>query len=301
MVEMNRYIAILLVLLGGASYGLISPVIKMAYDAGFTPGDVTSSQYFMATLILAAIAVFRLSHLRRLTRKDILLLVVLGLLSTGTSVFYYVSLASLPASLAIVLLFQFAWVVMVIDYLVTKNKPTTVKWMALALIVLGTVLAVNLFHTEWEQVSMTGLVLGFLSSITYSCFLYFMGNVRQDVSPWVNSTIIAIASTVAVFFVFPPTFLWNGTLGEGLWYWAIIIGALGQIIPPVLFNIGIPKIGGSLAGVLGSIELPVAVVAAYLILREQVEGVQWVGIVLILLGIVVTELRLVGRRHEVEV
>jgi len=301
MVEMNRYMAILLVLLGGASYGLISPVIKMAYDAGFTPGDVTSSQYFMATLILAAVAMFRLSHLRRLTTKDFLLLVVLGVLSTGTSVFYYVSLSSLPASLAIVLLFQFTWVVMVIDYLVTRNKPSTVKWMALVLIVLGTALAVNLFHTEWEQVSVTGLVLGFLSSITYSCFLYFMGNVRQDVSPWVNSTIIAIASTVAVFFVFPPTFLWNGTLGAGLWYWAILIGALGQIIPPVLFNIGIPKVGGSLAGVLGSIELPVAVVAAYLILREQVEGVQWVGIVLILLGIVVTELRLIGRRREVEV
>lgn len=295
---MNRTIAILLVLLGGVSYGLISPFVKMAYDAGFTPADVTSSQYFAAMAILVVIALFQLRHLRRLQGRDVLLLTFLGLLSTGTSVLYYVSLSYLPASLAIVLLFQFTWVVMVIDYLVTRAKPTRSKWIAILLIFLGTLLAVDLLHATWTNVSTWGLVLGFLSSLTYAAFLYFTGYVRPGGSPYLNSAIIVTVSTLAVFFIFPPTFLWNGSLGAGLWYWALIIGGLGQVIPPVLFNVGIPKIGGTLAAVLGAIELPVAVVSAFLILHEQVVGVQWVGILMILLGIVVTEVRLNKKREQ---
>lgn len=297
---MNRWMAVLFVLIGGASYGLISPIVKMAYEAGFTPSDVTSSQYVMATVVLWLFALTRLSHFRRLTLRSLGLLIGLGLLSTGTSVFYYVSLSDLPASLGIVLLFQFAWVVMLIDYLVTRTKPTPAKWTALALVLIGTVCAVDLFAADWSEVSATGLILGFLSSITYSLFLYFYSYVKTDVSPWVNASVIGTASTVAVFFVFPPTFLWNGTLGEGLWIWALIIGALGQVIPQVFFNIGIPKVGGALAGVLGSIELPVAVVAAALILGEAVFPVQWAGILLILLGITVSEIKLRSRRREAE-
>ena len=127
--------------------------------------------------------------------------------------------------------------------------------------------------------------------------LYLYGYVKTDVSPWVNSAIVSVASTISVFFIFPPKFLWNGTLGDGLWLWALLIGGLGQVIPPVFFNLGIPVVGGSLAGVLGSIELPVAVTAAFLLLREEVVGVQWIGIVMILVGIVVSELRFRMRRE----
>ncbi|HEU4963841.1 MAG TPA: DMT family transporter [Bacilli bacterium] len=295
---MNRWMASLMVLLGGASYGLISPVVKMAYEDGFTPGDVTASQYVFAAVALVVIALFRVRDFKKLSGKDVRLLVLLGLCSTGTSVTYYLALSMLPASMAIVMLFQFVWVVMLIDYIVTRTVPNGPKWMALVMVVIGTMLAVNLVGADWSAVSPLGLLYGFLASITYSLFLYFYSRVRSDVSAWVNSSIVAVASTVAVSFVFPPTFLWNGALGDGLWLWAILIGTLGQVLPPVFFNIGIPKVGGSLAGVLGSIELPVAVVAAYLVLRETVVGLQWLGIVMILVGIVVSELRLQRRKVE---
>ena len=295
---MNRIVAVLLVLLGGASYGLISPAVKMSYDEGFSAGDVTSSQYFFAMAMLVVLALFQVRRAKRMTGRELILLVALGVMSTGTSVFYYLSLTKLPASLGIVLLFQFTWIVMLIDFLVTRNRPTPIKWAALVLIFLGTLMAVDLFHTEWTGISPSGLVLGLLSSVTYSAFLYLTGYVKKESSPIVNSAVISIASTVTVFFVFPPTFFWNGSLGQGLWVWAVVIGFLGQVLPPVCFNIGIPVVGGSLAGVLGAIELPVPVIAAWIILKEQVVGVQWIGVLLILIGIVVSELRLRNGEKE---
>jgi drug/metabolite transporter (DMT)-like permease len=293
----NRVWAILLVLLGGSCYGLVSPSVKMAYEAGFSAGDVTSGQYLAATTMFIFLALMQFRHVKELRKKDLLLLAGLGILSTGTSVFYYVSLTYLPASLAIVLLFQFTWVVAVIDFLVTRRLPDLPKWLALVLVVGGTVLAVDLFHAEWEQVSLFGLLVGFLSSMTYGAFLFFYSYVREGTSPFVNGAVLSIASSVAVWFVFPPEFLWNGSLGEGLWIWALLIGFLGQVMPAICFNIGIPVIGGALAAVLGAIELPVAVVSSYLLLHERVAGVQWLGIGLILFGIVVSELKLRVRKE----
>jgi drug/metabolite transporter (DMT)-like permease len=288
---MNRLTASLLVLAGAASYGMLGPFVKMAYDAGFTPQDVTSSQFALALLILLLFAVFQWSGFQRIRWRDIRQLSVLGVLAAGTSVFYYMSLSYLPASMAIVFLFQFAWIVMLLDYLVTRRKPTVAKWVSVLFVVTGTVLAVNLFATDWSQISSLGLVLGFLSSITYSAFLYWNEKVTSEAPAIVNSLILTAASTILIFFVFPPTFAWNGSLTEGLWVWALIIGSLGQVIPPVLFNKAIPVVGGALAGILASIELPVAVVAASLLLGEAVTLNSWLGVAFILTGILIAEMR----------
>ncbi|GAX88724.1 EamA family transporter [Effusibacillus lacus] len=288
---MNRITAGLLVLAGATSYGLLGPFVKKAYNAGFTPQDVTSSQFAFALLVLAVLSFFSWRSLRQVSRRDLLRLSLLGVLSTGTSVFYYFSLHYLPASLGIVLLFQFVWVVMVIDYLVARRKPTGLKWLSLMLVMVGTLLAVNVFAADWQKVSSVGLLLGLLSSVTYGGFLYGYEKVESRAPAVVNSFILSFASVVAIFLIFPPQFVWNGTLGGGLWMWALLIGSLGQVIPPILFNKGIPVVGGTLAGLLASIELPVAVMAAAWLLSEQVLLIQWLGILLILGGIVVAELQ----------
>ncbi|BCJ87139.1 EamA family transporter [Effusibacillus dendaii] len=288
---MNRLTASLMVLLGATSYGLLSPFVKLAYDAGFSPQEVTSSQFLFALLILAVLSGVQWDNFKRLRRTDIWLLGVLGLCATGTSIFYYVALNYLPATLAIVLLFQSAWIVFIIDYFVTRRKPSGMRWAAILMIVCGTFLAVNLFEKEWKEVSSFGLMLGVLSSISWSAFLYLNEKVTSQAPAIINSFVQVVVSTVVIMLVFPPRFLWNGSIGQGLWVWAAIIGLLGQVIPPVLFNKGIPLIGGALAGVLAVMELPVAIVSASLVLGEFVNAWQWSGILLIVLGIVVAQLR----------
>lgn len=288
---MNRLTASLLVLFGAACYGMLGPFVKQAYDAGFTPQDVTSSQFGFAWLMMVVLAAFKIKGFRHLTGGDIRRLTVLGVLATGTSIFYYESLSYLPASLAIVFLFQFAWMVMLFDFFMTRKKPSAAKWASIILVLLGTVFAVDLFSTDWSQVSKIGLLFGFLSSITYSAFLYWNEKVESKAPAIINSFILTTAAMITIFFVFPPRFLWNQTLGNGLWVWALIIGGLGQVIPPIMFNRGIPIVGGSLAGILASIELPVAVIAAALLLGEYVTPMRWLGVALILIGILVAEVR----------
>ena len=50
-------------------------------------------------------------------------------------------------------------------------------------------------------------------------------------------------ATLLIFIVLQPEFLFSSTLNNGLLKYGLITGIFGSLIPPLLFNIGMPKIG----------------------------------------------------------
>jgi drug/metabolite transporter (DMT)-like permease len=68
--------------------------------------------------------------------------------------------------------------------------------------------------------------------------------------------------------------------------WGILLSLFGTIIPPMLLNAGFPLTGIGLGSIVSALELPVSVLMAYFLLNEQVVFVQWLGIILIILAIV---------------
>jgi drug/metabolite transporter (DMT)-like permease len=69
--------------------------------------------------------------------------------------------------------------------------------------------------------------------------------------------------------------------------YGLFLALFGTIIPPMLLNAGFPKTGLGLGSIVASLELPVSVMMAYLILKEEVVIWQWFGILLIILAIVI--------------
>ena len=285
----------LLMLLAGSSYGLVSTLMKSSYNHGFVVADVTNAQYLFAVLTLWPIALFW-RRKKRISQKQWALLAVIGLAGAGTSFTYYLSLTQLPASLGIVLLFQFAWMVLLIDIAVTRRIPTLEKWIGVAMIVVGTLLAVGLFASHLGQVPMGAVALGLCSAVFYALTLYLSEFVDPDSSPALRSALTVTISGIAMVAVFSPVHLYTVSLWHGLWKWGLLVALFSQTFPVLLMYIAIPRIGGRMAGVLGSIELPVAVLVAHLALGEVVSLVRWFGVVLILAGIAVSEL--VVLRHR---
>ena len=72
--------------------------------------------------------------------------------------------------------------------------------------------------------------------------------------------------------------------------WGIVLALFGTILPPVLFSLGMPKINLGLGAILSSVEIPVSVLMAYFLLHEKVDLLQWVGIVLIMLTVIIMNL-----------
>lgn len=101
----------------------------------------------------------------------------------------------------------------------------------------------------------------------------------------VKSAIMTTGATLLIFIVLQPEFLFSSTLNNGLLKYGLITGIFGSLIPPLLFNIGMPKIGSGLGTTLSASELPTAVLMSTLVLNEAVTLSKWIGVIVILAGI----------------
>ena len=90
----------LLVFFGGCCYGILSTFVKLAYAAGFTVTEVTGGQYFFGTVLTWIVVLFTKKN--KLTVKQTSKLILSGIPFGLTGIFYYQSLQTLNASLAII-------------------------------------------------------------------------------------------------------------------------------------------------------------------------------------------------------
>lgn len=118
-----KYIA--MVLLGGALYGTLSSFVKLSYSYGFHAAEIAFSQALLAALFLGIYALFpsRKKPTKKLTRKDWVSLLLTGSAIGLTNYFYYYSVYFISASLAIILLMQFTWFSLLIEWGCFRKKP----------------------------------------------------------------------------------------------------------------------------------------------------------------------------------
>jgi drug/metabolite transporter (DMT)-like permease len=288
--KMKTWHYVLIVLLGGSSYGILSTVVKLAYSKGFTMSQVSGSQLLMGTLLLWLIVFF--------TKKQKLGLIQIGkLLVSGipvglTSVFYYQALQTLDASLAIVFLFQFVWIGTLLEWLIARKRPTSGKIISIIILLIGTVLSSGVLINGVTEMPLSGFIWGMLSAVTFSAFIFVSSAVGNDLPPVQKSAILSTGGLITVMVLFPPTFLLDINEIVGVTPYGFLLGLFGVVLPPVLFAIGMPRVGVGLGTILAVAELPVAVIASAIILMEQVLISQWVGVVVILGGIYVGNLNL---------
>lgn len=282
------WVPITMMIGAACSYGVISTVLKLAYRHGFLTVEVTSAQYDIACVMVWLVAACWRSN-KTVRGRQLPLLACIGLLGAGTSYAYYFALTRLPASLAIVLLFQFTWMVPVMDMIVHRHWLRRRQTAGVVLILVGTVLAVGLGRHGSSGFSLWGVMLGLASGLCYGLQLFLAGYMDDESSPALQSALMVTTSAIVATAVSWPKWIWNGRLWHGLWLWGGLAALFAQVIPMLLIAMSIPRIGGRMAGVFGAAELPTAVVFAAVLLGERVTAEQWAGSAIILLGIVVSE------------
>lgn len=289
----NRWWPIVLVLLGAVSYGLGTTVFKLAIADGWSVKHLTFHQVLSGAIILWL--AFGLMRFRRRapsirsTWSTWLLLVIIGIVGLSlTTVFYNEALARLDASLGIVLLFQFTWITILLEGIHKRKWPTRQEWIAVLCIAAGTILAVGIMEQDLSQVNALGIVFGLLSAVTYSLFFFLSGFLPFHLDSIAKSSVMATVSLVFVMLLqSTSSFEWSFE-GE-LLGWGLILGFLCAAFPFFCFNYGIPKMGSGLAALLGSMELPAAVIAAFVFLEEPLTIWQGAGIGLIMAGIMAAQ------------
>ncbi|TFE19610.1 EamA family transporter [Cohnella luojiensis] len=286
-------LAISLVLIGATGYGLVAAVFKLAITDGWSVTELTLYQVMSGTSLLwLALGMTRIgkrgSSLSN-TWQSWLRLVVIGVIGLSlTTLFYNEALSRLDASLAIVLLFQFTWITILLESIRKRAWPTRPEWLAIVCIAIGTVMAVGLLEQDISRLDGWGVLLGLLSAVTYSLFFFLSGFLSHRLDPIAKSAVMSTASLAFILLLHAPaafTISFDGELAR----WGLLLGFLGTAFPFFCFNYGIPKIGSGLAALLGSMELPAAVIAAFVFLGEPLTLWQGAGIALIIAGIMAAQ------------
>lgn len=272
----------MLVFLGGCSYGVVSTFVKLAYRNGFTASEVTGSQYFLGAAMLWLVAIFVPKI--KLPAKQWAILLISGVPMGLTGILYNQYLKYSNASFAIILLLQFTWMNLGLQYFFDNKIPKRKNVIAIIVIFWGSALAAGIFKSA-ITLSWLGIAWGLLAALSFATFIYVSGRTSVPIHPIYKSVIMTSGAAIVVLVLMPPMFLFNGVLTNGLIEYGILTGLFGSVIPPILFNIGMPK-ARSLGNILSASELPMAVFMSTLVLHETINYSQWIGVLLILAGIV---------------
>ncbi|WMX58365.1 DMT family transporter [Peribacillus sp. R9-11] len=277
------YLYPLLVVIAASSYGLVSTIIKLAMSSGFSASEAVTSQFFFGFCI--AVCIFILTNRTKFSFNGVKILFLAGVFTGLTNIFYGLSLNYLPASLAVVLLFQFTWIGMLISCITKRKFPSRIELISLIILVAGTIPAAGLIDVDLSQIPFQGWLWGLATALCYSLFLFVNGRATTNMNTTNRLVLVSFFAFMMSVVFQSPEVIWNGTLfSEGLWIYGLILGLFGMIIPVFLFTIAVPKVGLSMSSILGAIELPIAVMVSVILLSENVTSLQIVGIVTILLG-----------------
>lgn len=280
---MLRYI--LMVLSGAISFGVLTSFVKLAYRQEYNASEITFIQAFIGAVVLWF--VFFLSKKKNAGIKNVPLLLFAGA-SIGISTYlYYLSVKYIPASVAIVLLMQFTWISILIEWVIFRKKPILSELIITVVIIFGTFLASGLTAQKGITLPLKGIVLVLSASLIYSIYIVSNSRIGKNIN-WQNkSAWIMTGSALSIIIVNFHPIMFDNHFGLDLLKWGIFLAIFGTILPPVLFAIGIPKVGATTSSLLMTIELPMAVISAHLILKENLTPIQITGILIMLIAIIV--------------
>ena len=288
---------VVLVALGATSYGMLATFVKLAYKEGFTTAEVTSSQFIYGIIGILFINLFqRIKNNNSATKansKNILHLMIAGTSMGMTSVFYYLAVKYIPVSIGIVLLMQTVWMGVLLEWFLDKKAPSLQKTLAVLVIIIGTGLAINILKIDFNDTKIDwtkGLFWGLLAAASFTTTMFTANKVALGISSAQRSLFMLLGGAIIVFSfgLFTQTTEFNV---EIFTKWGIVLALFGTIIPPMLLNAGFPLTGIGLGSIVSSLELPVSVLMAYFLLNEELQLIQWIGILLIIIAIVIMNIQ----------
>ncbi|RLL41359.1 DMT family transporter [Oceanobacillus piezotolerans] len=297
---MKHHHAIIIFLLGAVFFGLNPLFINLGYAAGWSLDEIMVVQAIFALVVLWVIGIFAIKQhplaFKKLNIKTVVALAIAGGCTGLTSILYYASMQYLPASLAVVLLFQFIWIGVLFEWIINRKKPSKQTMVTVTLTLIGVLFAADVFNGGLSDITLIGFVLGIGSAFSYTAFIIVSGRVAVEVPATIRTPIMITGAALLIFIVFPPhmSLTADVLMSADIWFYAGGLALCGLILTPLMFAMSTPYISAGLATILGAVELPVSVMVAYLGLGEFINTSRWLGVLLILLAIAIGEMRAFG-------
>jgi DME family drug/metabolite transporter len=307
----HRFLSGSLALVVAASgFGMLGPVARLAYEAGFQPMAFVAWRATFGVLAILAIVGISAAGRRipivnplRLPRGDAAGLAVIALTGLGVNIATFVAFDLTTVALVLLAFYTYPALVAGVAVALGHERLDGTHLVALGLALGGMVLVVaGGLDPAGGGVAFNplGVVLGLAAAVLQTTFVTvsrgrFTAIPSEQAMGWVL-LLIAVACTGLAL-----------VLGDRLdvplhggpaFKLALLAGVAGAGIPSVLLLVGIRAIGGTRSGILMLIEPLVGVSLAALLLHEDLRPIQVVGGAAILAAAILLQRRTAGTTQE---
>ncbi len=267
----------------GLCYGLVGYFGLHIIHDDFSVSTMLFWRFFIAASLIGLVLVPQFKQGVSLDKQG-LKVFFYGLLFYGTSTTLYFSASEhIGTGVAMVILFTFPALVMLINMVVYKATIRKMYYLALAVIFLGMIFLVD---TGGFSLDVYGISISVLAAFLYACYIVFTK--KATLPPAISALLVSMGCMCAslVCALFENNF--RIPLDLSTWFTLVCMGLFCTALPILLFMQGLKYISSEKASMLSVLEPVFVVIFGVLLLGEQLSGTQMVGILIILSGAIGT-------------
>lgn len=269
--------------IAAASYGLNPLFALPLYTDGMGADSVLFYRYAFGLVMLGVMMLVQKQSFA-LRRCEVLPLVIMGLLFSFSSLTLFLSYNYMDAGIASTILFVYPVLVAILMAVFFKEKVSPITMISIALAFTGISL---LYQGEGGQtLSLTGVTLVFISSLTYA--LYIIGvnrSVLKDM-PIAKLTFYVLLFGLSVYVIRLKFCTQLDVVSQPvLWINPVCLALFPTVISLVAMTKSIHYIGSTPAAILGALEPLTAICCGVLVFGERLTPRIILGIVLILIAV----------------
>lgn len=277
---------IILILISAVGYALMPIFSVKALQEGTAVSTLLFMRFSLASILLW-LYIFAKKIPWKTSYKHLIYLIIIGLLGfTIASASIYTAYKYITSSIATLILFTHPIFVMLFEKMISKKKTTSNKIFALITTSIGLFIVLYVKET----LSIKGLILSFISSITYGAYCFGLSEKKTQQLNGVTvtayiTTITALAMMIQSFLTKAPLIELNGNTLLS----ALALSLFSTILASVTFYEGLSLIGPSSATLVSSVEPIIVVIFSSLFLNEIISFNTLLGGIIVVLGIIILE------------
>lgn len=271
------------VIFSAVLFGLLPLFARQVYANGGNPLSVVFYRFALA--LLPAFFVLKLKGISlRLSLRDglrILLLSVCGY--GGTAVLLFASYNFIPTGMATTIHFTYPVFVILGSILFLREKAEPLKLVCVALCMGG----ILLFYQGNAEGSVAGILLAFLSGITYTFYILYLDRGGISQMPMMKLIFyMNLFSSAILLFIGTATGEMTVHLTGVGWVYMAVLSIVICLTAVWLFQMGVRKVGSQNAAILSTFEPLTSLISGALFFQESLTLRTLAGSGLILISVI---------------
>lgn len=277
----------ILAAIAAATYGMNPLFALPLYKAGMSVDSVLLFRYLLALPIIAMMIIAR-GRSFRVSRGDLGVLAIVGVLMAVSSLALFMSYNYMDAGIASTMLFVYPIMVALIMVIGYKERLSMTTVLSIALALGGIVMLYKGDGDGGTSLSLIGTLLVMLSALSYAIYIVAVNQSRLSKVATLTVTFYVLLFGILLYvarvfmcgeFTVVPTDKWY------LWGCVLALAVFPTAISFICTTSAIQYIGSTPTAILGALEPVTAVIIGITVFGERLTFTDVVGLVMIIIAV----------------